>query len=74
MKQDYASGKIRIGESLWFEPLRGKKGHYLLNLMEYTEMVNFTSDVLATHEHFEIELVIEPDFCDADDHIVLDNE
>lgn len=35
MKQNFGTGEISIGGSGWFQPERGQKGHYMLNLLEY---------------------------------------
>ena len=34
---DYRSGKMKIGDSQWFEPERNGRGHYILDLMMYQD-------------------------------------
>ena len=35
MKQNYGTGEVSVLSSGWFQPERGHKGHYLLDLMDY---------------------------------------
>ena len=50
-KQDYATGHMKLKQSEWFQPLRGDKGHYLLQLLRKKDNVfNIISDMAVSHE------------------------
>ena len=36
VKQNYSNGAMSVMNSEWFQPERGQKGHYMLNLLDYT--------------------------------------
>ena len=37
MKQNFGTGEVSVAGSKWFQPERGHKGHYMLNLFDYKE-------------------------------------
>ena len=39
VKQDFATGKMKIADGEWFEPTRGEKGHYVLKLLKKKETI-----------------------------------
>ena len=67
VKQDFGEGKMRVLESDWFQPKRGRKGHYILDIFDFepdVEMVNYVSvtvdEVLAVKENNQDVWKVEP--------------
>ena len=79
MKQDYASGNMKVDRSEWFQPSRGQKGHYVLNLLEYHEdeqEMNYImeEEVLITTSPLEIEPSCESEPFDIAEQILMESE
>ena len=79
VKQDYASGNMKVAQSEWFQPSRGQKGHYVLNLLEYHEdeqEMNYImeEEVLITTSPLEIEPPSETDPSDIAEQILMESE
>ena len=65
VKQDYATGSMKVAQSEWFNPSRGKKGHYVLNLLDYESAEQNDPMLFVLEEepeivlsHFKIEPVM----------------
>ena len=67
VKQDFGEGKMKVMESEWFQPRRGRKGHYILDIFDFEEnddMVNYvtlkTDEVMALKESIHDVWMVEP--------------
>ena len=78
VKQNYETNDLKIGESPWFKPARGAKGHYLLNLLDFEDdskdMELITEEVFLNNDVFAIEPVLESEATNCDDHVLLEVE
>ena len=87
VQQDYEKGMLRIMNSDWFKPERGRKGHYIVNLFENNTMdeTSLVEEALAIPEEiqvimreettcWEIEPSIHKEVEDANEWVQLDFE
>lgn len=67
VKQDFGEGKMKVLDSEWFQPGRGRKGHYILDIFDFdddADMVNYVNvaadEVLAEKEDVNDVWTVEP--------------
>ena len=67
VKQDFGEGRMKVLESEWFQPKRGRKGHYILDIFDFEknmEIVNYVTlaedEVLALKESVNDVWMVEP--------------
>lgn len=60
VKQNYGNGTMSVMDSEWFQPERGPKGHYMLNLLVY---VNDEADKNYAILDDDVELFMFPKTC-----------
>ncbi len=67
VKQDFGEGKMKVMESEWFQPRRGRKGHYILDIFDFekdAEMVNYVTlkadEVMVVKESIYDVWMVEP--------------
>ena len=70
---------MKVAQSEWFQPSRGQKGHYVLNLLEYHEDAQemtyiMEEEVLITTSPLEIEPICETDPSDVAEQILMESE
>ena len=61
VQQDYEKGSLKIKDSEWFKPERGKKGHYIVNLLEFENETLGVEEVLAIPEDVTTAWPVEDD-------------
>ena len=67
VKQDCGEGKMKVLDSEWFQPKRGRKGHYILDIFDFdddADMVNYVTvnvdGILAVKENAKDVWKVEP--------------
>ena len=71
VKQDFENSKLKVMNSDWFEPERDKKKHYVLNLMDYT---NIDEEVNMQYEEKKFKVGVLNDECEIDFVDVLEKD
>ena len=61
VQQDYAKGSLKIKDSDWFQPERGQKGHYIVNLLQLSSEALGVEEVLAIPEDVVVQWPVQDD-------------
>ena len=62
VKQNYGNGTMSVMNSEWFQPERGQKGHYMLNLLDYANDEMDKSYAIVDDEVLEYDMEIHPEW------------